>query len=65
MSKTPIQFRWLLKMALRDSKRGRARLLLFMSAIVLGVAALVSIFSLGDNVQKTLTHKPKNSPVPT
>ena len=59
MSKTPIQFRWLLKMALRDSKRGRARLLLFMSAIVLGVAALVSIFSLGDNVQKDLDAQAK------
>ena len=37
-------------MAWRDSRRSRARLLLFMSSIVLGVAALVGINSFGDNL---------------
>ena len=34
--------RFILKMAWRDSRRSRQRLLLFMSAIVLGIAALVA-----------------------
>ncbi len=37
-------------MAWRDSRRSRGRLLLFMSSIVLGVAALVGINSFGDNL---------------
>ncbi|WP_461053250.1 ABC transporter permease [Spirosoma arcticum] len=37
-------------MAWRDSRRSRQRLLLFMSAIVLGIAALVAINSFGDNL---------------
>ena len=44
------QFLWLLRMAWRDSRRSRARLLLFMASIVLGIAALVSINSFGDNL---------------
>ncbi|MDB5249283.1 MAG: transporter permease [Segetibacter sp.] len=38
-------------MAWRDSRRNRSRLLLFISSIVLGIAALVAIYSLGDNVR--------------
>ena len=38
-------------MAWRDSRRNRSRLLLFMSSIVLGIAALVAINSFGDNMQ--------------
>ncbi|MDQ2771850.1 MAG: FtsX-like permease family protein [Bacteroidota bacterium] len=37
-------------MAWRDSRRSRARLLLFMASIVLGIAALVGINSFGDNL---------------
>jgi putative ABC transport system permease protein len=42
---------WLLKMAWRDSRRNRSRLLLFISSIILGIAALVAIYALGDNMR--------------
>ena len=42
---------WLLKMAWRDSRRNRSRLLLFVSSIILGIAAMVAIYSLGDNMR--------------
>lgn len=45
---------WLLKMAWRDSRRNRSRLLLFISSIVLGIAALVAIYSLGDNLRSNI-----------
>ncbi len=45
---------WLIKMAWRDSRRNRSRLLLFISSIVLGIAALVAIYSLADNVRKDI-----------
>jgi putative ABC transport system permease protein len=41
---------WLLKMAWRDSRRNRSRLLLFVSSIILGIAAMVAIYSLSDNM---------------
>jgi putative ABC transport system permease protein len=41
-------------MAWRDSRRNRSRLLLFISSIILGIAALVAIYSLGDNVRKDI-----------
>src|SRR3954470_19318999 len=43
---------WTLKMAWRDSRRNRSRLLLFVSSIILGIAALVAIYSLGDNMRQ-------------
>lgn len=50
------QITWLFKMAWRDAKASRVRLLLFMASIVLGIAAVVSIqlFStnLKDNIQR-------------
>lgn len=45
---------WLWRMAWRDSRRSRQRLLLFMSAIVLGIAALVAINSFGDNLARSI-----------
>ena len=45
-----INLPWLLKMAWRDSRRNRSRLLLFVSSIILGIAAMVAIYSLGDNM---------------
>lgn len=45
---------WLFKMAWRDSRRNRSRLLLFVSSIVLGIAALVAIYSLGDNMRQEI-----------
>lgn len=43
-------FGWLLQMAWRDSRKNFSRLLLFISSIILGIAALVSIFALGDSL---------------
>ena len=45
---------WLFIMAWRDSRRSRSRLLLFTSAIVLGIAALVGITSFGDNMARSV-----------
>ncbi len=49
-----MNFSWLFRMAWRDSRRSRQRLLLFMSAIVLGIAALVAINSFGDNLARSI-----------
>ncbi len=38
-------------MAWRDSRRNRSRLLLFLSSIILGIAALVATFSFGYNLR--------------
>jgi len=46
-----INFPWLVKMAWRDSRRNRGRLFLFVSSIILGIAALVAISSFGENLQ--------------
>ena len=45
-----LNFPWLLKMAWRDSRRNRSRLFLFVSSIILGIAAMVAIYSLGENM---------------
>ncbi|MEO6000123.1 MAG: FtsX-like permease family protein [Chitinophagaceae bacterium] len=49
-----LNFRWLVLMAWRDSRRNRSRLLLFVSSIILGIAALVAIYSLGDNMRQEI-----------
>ena len=48
--KRGLNFSWLLKMAWRDSRRNTSRLLLFVSSIIVGIAAMVAIYSLGDNM---------------
>ncbi len=50
---------WLWRMAWRDSRRSRRRLLLFMSAIVLGIAALVAINSFSDNLSRSINEQAK------
>lgn len=50
---------WLLKMAWRDSRNNRKRLLLFISSIVLGIAALVAISSFGENLEKAVNEQAK------
>ena len=45
---------WLLLMSWRDSRRNRSRLLLFVSSVILGIAALVSIYALGDNLRENV-----------
>jgi putative ABC transport system permease protein len=54
MNKTGLNWNWLVQMAWRDSRRNRSRLLLFISSIILGIAALVAIYSLGDNLRKEI-----------
>jgi len=48
---------WLFKMAWRDARRRPSRLLLFISSIILGIAALVAIYSLGDNLKQDIDNQ--------
>lgn len=54
------KFSWLFKMAWRDSRRNRGRLLLFMSSIVLGIAALVAINSFGENLTNQINDEARD-----
>lgn len=45
---------WTWKMAWRDSRGSRKRLLLFLSSMVVGVAALVAINSFGENLEQAV-----------
>ena len=54
-----LNFNLLLKLAWRDSRRNRARLLLFVSSIILGIAALVAINSFSENLQKDINGQAK------
>jgi putative ABC transport system permease protein len=58
--KSNLVFPWLIRMAWRDSRRNRFRLMLFISSITLGIAALVATFSLGNNVQKDIDKQAKS-----
>lgn len=49
-----MNLQWLVTMAWRDSRRNLSRLLLFISSVVLGIAALVSIFSLSDTLSREI-----------
>lgn len=53
-SKQKLSVLWLLKMAWRDSRSSRSRLFLFISSIILGIAALVAIYSFGDNLRQDI-----------
>lgn len=48
---------WYFKMAIRDSRRQPARLLLFISSIVLGIAAMVAINTFIENVQHDIENE--------
>jgi putative ABC transport system permease protein len=50
--KSSLNFKWLLLMAWRDSRRNRSRLFLFISSIILGIAALVAIYSFEYNLRR-------------
>jgi putative ABC transport system permease protein len=54
-----LNFNLLLKLAWRDSRRNRGRLLLFVSSIILGIAALVAINSFSENLQKDINSQAK------
>ena len=53
-------FNWLLLMAWRDSRKNRGKLLLFVSSIVLGIAALVAIDSFSINLQQSINNEAKS-----
>ena len=53
-TKRKINIPWLFEMAWRDSRRNRSRLLLFISAIIFGIAALVAIYSFRYNLQNDI-----------
>ncbi|MBK8625278.1 MAG: hypothetical protein IPN86_06880 [Saprospiraceae bacterium] len=48
------RFKFLWSIAIRDSRKNRSKLLLFMSSIILGVAALVAINSFNYNLRKEI-----------
>ena len=52
-----MRLKWLLNMAWRDSRTYRRRLLLYMSSIILGTAALVSIRTLGDSMRTAVNQE--------
>jgi putative ABC transport system permease protein len=54
MNPDKLNISWLFLMAWRDSRKNRARLALFISSIILGIAALVAIYSLGDNLRDNI-----------
>lgn len=54
-----IGFSWLFKMAWRDSRKNRSRLFLFIASIVLGIAALVAVYSFKDNLQRDIDNQAK------
>ncbi len=50
---------WLLKMAWRDGRASSRKLVLFMASIILGIAAVVSIQSFGDNLKNNIANESK------
>jgi len=50
---------WVLRMAFRDFKKNLGRLFLFISSIVIGIAALVAITSFGDNLKTDIDQQSK------
>lgn len=49
-----MNFPWIIKMAYRDTRRNKSRLVLFGSSIILGIAALVAIYSLGNDLRRNV-----------
>ena len=54
---TPLFNAWTWRMAWRDSRTYRRRLLLFISCILLGVGGLVAVRALGDNLQRVVENE--------
>lgn len=53
------QIGWLLKMAWRDGKASGRKLILFIGSIILGIAAVVSIQSFGENLKENIALQSK------
>ena len=64
MSKTDLtstnNILWLFKMAWRDAKASKTRLLLFMASIILGIAAVVSIQLFSENLIANIQRQSKS-----
>ncbi|MFQ5639287.1 MAG: ABC transporter permease [bacterium] len=58
-TKSPLHNSWVWKMAWRDSRSHRRRLFLFMTSIVLGIAALVSIGTFNQNLEHAIDQQAK------
>ena len=54
------QIPFLFKLAYRDSKRERSKLLMFMSSIILGISALVAINSFNYNLIEDIDDQSKS-----
>lgn len=54
-----VDFSWILLMAYRDFRKNFSRLLLFISSMVVGIAALVGISSFGENLKKDIEDQSK------
>jgi putative ABC transport system permease protein len=54
VNRRKINVPWLFEMAWRDSRRNRSKLMLFISAIIFGIAALVAIYSFRYNLQNDI-----------
>jgi putative ABC transport system permease protein len=54
-----LRLSWLFLMAWRDSRRNRSRLFLFISSVVLGIAALVATLSFGNNLRSAIDDQAK------
>lgn len=50
---------WIFKMAMRDFRKNFSKLMLFVSAMVVGIAALVAISSFGDNLSNDIDSQAK------
>nr|WP_068886548.1 FtsX-like permease family protein [Pedobacter panaciterrae] len=57
--KRSVNIGWLFKMAWRDARRNKSRLFLFVSSIILGIAALVAVYSFRDNMQRDIDNQAK------
>lgn len=54
-----MSWKWIFKMAWRDSRSSRSKLFLYMAAIIVGVAAQVSISSFRDNLNTSIAEQSK------
>ena len=59
ITKNTVSTAWLFKMAWRDSRKNRSRLFLFISSIILGIAALVAVYSFRDNLTRDIDEQAK------
>lgn len=57
--KKTLKLPWLFKMAWRDAKASKVRLMLFMASIILGIAAVVSIQLFSSNLKDNIQRKSK------